>query len=117
MIDQNLLWIPFTLAGAAGQDSRNAMQRGLTGPLGTLGATQIRFHYGLPFAVIFLAGALVFTGDHLVRPNSEFTPWLFVGGLAQIAGTALMLAAMKVRSIVVATAYLKPKRFRLRCLA
>lgn len=107
MIDQNLLWIPFTLAGAAGQVSRNAMQRTLTGPLGTLGATHIRFLFGLPFAVVFLAGALVFTGDHLVRPNSEFTPWLIVGGLAQIAGTALMLAAMKERSFVVATAYLK----------
>ena len=107
MIDQNLLWIPFTLAGAAGQVSRNAMQRNLTGPLGTLGATHVRFLFGLPFAVIFLLGALVFTGDHLVPPDATFTPWLIVGGLAQIAGTALMLAAMKERSFVVATAYLK----------
>jgi len=107
MIDQNLLWIPFTLAGAAGQVSRNAMQRGLTGPLGTLGATHIRFLFGLPFAGIFLAGALVLTGDHLIYPRASFVPWLIVGGLAQIAGTALMLAAMKERSFVVATAYLK----------
>lgn len=107
MIDQNLLWIPFTLSGAAGQVSRNAMQRNLTGPLGTLGATHVRFLFGLPFAVLFLVGALVFTGDHLVHPRMEFTPWLVVGGLAQIAGTALMLAAMKERSFVVATAYLK----------
>jgi drug/metabolite transporter (DMT)-like permease len=101
------LWIPFTLVGAAGQVARNAMQRGLTGPLGTLGATHIRFLFGLPFAVIFLVGTLIATGDHMVRPDAAFGPWLMVGGLAQIAGTALMLAAMKERSFVVATAYLK----------
>ncbi|MBY0382160.1 MAG: DMT family transporter [Xanthobacteraceae bacterium] len=83
------------------------MQRGLTGPLGTLGATHIRFLFGLPFAVVFLAGALAATGDHLVCPRMSFIPWLIAGGIAQIAGTALMLAAMKERSFVVATAYLK----------
>jgi len=101
------LWIPFTLVGAAGQVARNAMQRGLTGPLGTLGATHIRFLFGLPFAVVFLIGTLIATGDHLAYPRMSFVPWLITGGMAQIAGTALMLAAMKERSFVVATAYLK----------
>ena len=36
------LWIPFTLLAAAGQVVRNALQRGLTAQLGTLGATHIR---------------------------------------------------------------------------
>lgn len=101
------LWIPFTLIGAAGQVARNAMQRGLTGPLGTLGATHIRFLFGLPFAVIFLIGILLAGGDRLGWPLSGFWPWLVTGGGAQIVATALMLAAMNERSFVVTTAYLK----------
>ena len=43
------LWIPFTIIAALGQVARNAMQRQLTGPLGTWGATNIRFLFGFPF--------------------------------------------------------------------
>ena len=43
------LWIPFTIVAAFGQVARNAMQRSLTGPLGTWGANNIRFLFGLPF--------------------------------------------------------------------
>ncbi len=44
------LWIPFTITAALGQVARNAMQRSLTGPLGTWGATNIRFLFGFPFS-------------------------------------------------------------------
>ena len=53
-MDLTLLWIPATLAGAAGQIARNAAQRRLTEIIGTIGATQVRFLYGFPFALIFL---------------------------------------------------------------
>jgi drug/metabolite transporter (DMT)-like permease len=101
------LWIPFTVLGAGGQVVRNAMQRGLTAKLGTLGATHIRFLFGFPFSLIFLGLILVATGDRLSWPQSGFWPWLVTGGMAQILGTALMLAAMNERSFVVTTAYLK----------
>src|ERR1051325_744393 len=52
------LWIPFTVTAALGQVARNAMQRSLTGPLGTWGATNIRFLFGFPFSMIFLAVAV-----------------------------------------------------------
>jgi len=107
MTDLTWLWIPFTLVGALGQVARNAMQRGLTKPLGTLGATHIRFLFGFPFAVVFLGSVLVATGDHIGWPASGFYPWLLAGSAAQIAGTALMLAAMNEHSFVVTTAYLK----------
>ena len=54
-----LLWIPFTLLAAAGQTARNAMQRELTAALGTVGATHVRFLFGFPFAIVFLAGVLL----------------------------------------------------------
>lgn len=101
------LWIPFTLLGAGGQVARNAMQRGLTGPLGTAGATQIRFLFGFPFAVLFLVGVYVATRSPLPVAGPGFVPWLLLGALTQIAATGLMLAAMAERSFVVTTAYVK----------
>ncbi|MGC1559117.1 MAG: EamA/RhaT family transporter, partial [Bradyrhizobium sp.] len=62
------LWIPFTLTGALGQVARNAMQRQLTGPLGTWGATNIRFLFGFPFAILFFAVVLLASGDPLPWP-------------------------------------------------
>lgn len=107
MISTGLLWIPFTLAAALGQVVRNATQRNLTGPLGTLGATNVRFLFGFPFSLVFLAVALEATGDRLPWPAGVFWPWLLLGALSQIAATGLMLAAMADRSFVVTTAYLK----------
>jgi drug/metabolite transporter (DMT)-like permease len=100
------LWAVFTIIAAAAQTVRNAAQRELTGRLGTVGATHVRFLFGCPFALIFLM-ALLAIGGTLPRPTLSFWPWLFDGALAQIAATALMLAAMAERSFVVAIAYIK----------
>ena len=101
------LWIPFTLIAALGQVARNAMQRSLTGPLGTWGATNIRFLFGFPFSLVFLAVVLMVGGDRLPWPTASFWPWLLLGALSQIVSTGLMLVAMNDRSFVVTTAYLK----------
>src|ERR1700730_5483640 len=101
------LWIPFTIVAALGQVARNAMQRSLTGPLGTWGATNIRFLFGLPFSVLFFAAAVFLTGDHVPWPTAAFWPWLLLGALSQIVGTGLMLLAMNDSSFVVTTAYMK----------
>ncbi len=100
------LWAVFTVVAAAAQTVRNAAQRELTGRLGTVGATQIRFLFGCPFAIMFLL-ALLAGGGALPHPTLSFWPWLLDGALAQIAATALMLAAMEERSFVVAIAYIK----------
>ena len=101
------LWIPFTIVAALGQVARNAMQRSLTGPLGTWGATNIRFLFGFPFSVIFFVAVIFATGDAVPWPTAAFWPWLLLGAFAQIVGTGLMLLAMNDRSFVVTTAYLK----------
>ena len=101
------LWIPFTVTAALGQVARNAMQRQLTGPLGTWGATNIRFLFGFPFSIVFLAVVLAVSGDHWPVPTASFWPWLLLGALTQITGTGIMLLAMNERSFVVTTAYLK----------
>jgi len=105
--DTSWLWIVFTLIAAAAQTLRNATQRELTATLGTVGATHVRFLFGFPFAVIFLAAVVLATGAALPRPSLLYWPWLAVGTLGQIAATALMLAAMSDRSFVVIYAYIK----------
>jgi len=107
MISIATLWIPFTAIASLSQVARNAMQRQLTGPLGTWGATNIRFLFGFPFSIVFFAVVVATTGDHVPWPTLAFWPWLLLGALSQIVGTGMMLLAMNDRSFVVTTAYLK----------
>jgi drug/metabolite transporter (DMT)-like permease len=102
-----MLWALFTLIAAAAQTARNAMQRELTATLGTVGATHVRFLFGFPFALLFLAGVLIVTGAPVPRPGLSYWPWIADGLLAQVAATALMLKAMNDRSFVVTIAYIK----------
>lgn len=106
-MEQGSLWIVFTVIGAAGQTARNAMQRELTATLGTVGATLVRFLFGFPFALLFLAIVMTATGYGPPSPGLVYWPWLAVGALTQVMGTALMLAIMGHRSFLVAIAYLK----------
>jgi drug/metabolite transporter (DMT)-like permease len=103
----NLLWAVFTVVAAAGQTARNDMQRELTASLGAVGATHVRFLFGFPFALLFLATVLTLNHTGLPQTNLTFWAWDVVGALTQIGGTALMLMTMTERSFVVTTAYLK----------
>jgi drug/metabolite transporter (DMT)-like permease len=107
MMESGWLWALFTLLAAAAQTARNAMQRELTGSLGTVGATHVRFLFGFPFALLALAGIVLITGNALPRPSLIFWPWVLLGALSQIFATGLMLAAMGERSFVVTIAYTK----------
>ncbi len=101
------LWIACTVAAAGVQTARNAAQRSLTGRLGTVGATHVRFLFGLPFGLLFLAGLAAVTGLASLRPSWSYAGWALMGAVFQILGTALMLAAMRERSFVVSIAYVK----------
>lgn len=102
-----MLWIVVTVIAAAAQTARNAMQSNLTATLGTLGATQVRFLYGLPFALVFLLVAVGIAGTEVPPVTRSFLAYTVCGALAQIAGTALLLAAMRERSFSVVTAFNK----------
>lgn len=101
------LWVPFTLLAAAAQVLRNALQSGLVKEIGTLGATQVRFVYGLPFAVLFLAIYVVVSGESLPAVNFAAVSWILLGAASQIGATALMLEVMARRDFGVAYAYIK----------
>ena len=101
------LWAVFTILAAGGQTLRNALQRELIGALGSIGATQVRFLFGLPFAIVFLGAARVAAEAPVPSLDAAGFAWTALGALAQIIATALMLAALRGRSFVVAIAYIK----------
>jgi drug/metabolite transporter (DMT)-like permease len=102
-----MLWAVFTLIAAAAQTARNAMQRELTATLGTVGATHVRFLFGFPFALLFLAIVTLALGQSLPRPPLAFWPWVLGGAFTQIVATATMLSVMGRRSFVVSYAFIK----------
>src|SRR5438046_8269726 len=101
MPDTGWLWALFTVIAAASQTVRNATQRSLTASLGTVGATHVRFLFGFPFALIFLALVMAALERVPPVPPVVYWPWVIDGAVAQFAATVLMLAAMGERSFVV----------------
>jgi drug/metabolite transporter (DMT)-like permease len=102
-------WIPITLGAALAQTLRNAAQRHLTIDLGALGATLVRFLYGLPFAIMWLLIAwVVFVGaGPWPAINLSFLLWSVVAALSQIAATTLLLRNMEERNFAIGVAYSK----------
>ncbi len=107
MIPDPYLWIPITLFAALAQTIRNAAQRKLTSSLGTVGATWVRFLYGLPFALAWLAVVLVVTGSALPIPDLRFLLFVSAGALAQVLATALLLRVMAGSIFALGVAYSK----------
>lgn len=99
------LWIPTTIAAAFLQNLRSALQKHLKGVMGTTGATFVRFGFGCPFALLFVAGLHLIAGYPLPVPNAAFFGWAALGGLSQIAATFLLIHLFSFRSFAVGTAY------------
>lgn len=100
-----MLWIVTTLIAALAQTGRNAAQAGLTGRIGTAGATAVRFIFGLPFALVALAVAATVTA--LPMPGAVSFGWALMGAMAQMLATGFLLLAMQGRGFGVATALSK----------
>jgi drug/metabolite transporter (DMT)-like permease len=67
----------------------------------------VRFLYGLPFAVLWLAIVSIVGGSALPAPNASFGVWVVAGAMGQIAATALLLRAMAERNFAIGVAYSK----------
>jgi len=101
------LWIPVTMLAAAAQTVRNAVQRSVTKTAGVLPAAFIRFFYGLPFALIFLALTAWLTSAPLPSANAGFIAWIAIGAASQALASAFFVAAMTHRSFVVSVVFSK----------
>lgn len=99
-----MLWIPVTVAAAALQVARNAAQRSLMTGAGPWGATLVRFLFGLPFSLAFVAVALLLTP---VTPafSPVYFAWAALGGAMQIGATAALLVSMHRSSFALGAAF------------
>lgn len=107
MIPPSWLWIPLTVFAAAAQTVRNTAQRHLVGELGTLGATLVRFLYGMPVLTLWLGILLVLGGFELPTLTWTFAGWVLLAAFSQMAGTAFLLRAMAARSFAIGLVYSK----------
>ena len=92
-----MIWIPITIWAAFAQTVRNAAQRHLVADLGTLGATMVRFIYGVPFAALWLLVVWWATSVAIPELNAAFVGWVFLGGICQIVGTSFGGAAYRAK--------------------
>lgn len=101
------LWIPITIAAAFLQNLRSAAQKKLQGSLGTTGASFVRFGFGFPLAILYVAVLHYGTGRALPPLSLEFAGWSVLGGVAQILATILLVHMFTLRNFAVGTAYSK----------
>lgn len=99
------LWVGITIASAFLQNLRSVFQKHLKGQMGTTAATFVRFGFGVPFAIVYLAILHLGLGRALPSPNPAFFAWGIVGGLAQIGATFLLVYLFSFRNFAVGTAY------------
>ncbi len=99
------LWIGITFTSAFLQNLRSTLQKHLKGMMGTTGVTFVRFVFGMPFALAYLAFLHLGLGRPLPMPNMSFALWATVGAMAQIAATFLLVHLFSFRNFAVGTAY------------
>ncbi|MGI9400172.1 MAG: EamA family transporter [Rhizobiaceae bacterium] len=99
------LWVLITVGAAFLQNLRSTLQKYLKGAMGTTGATFVRFGFGLPFAIMFVALLHLAGGMVIPAPNLEFLIWVVIGALSQIFANALLIHLFSFRNFVVGTAY------------
>jgi drug/metabolite transporter (DMT)-like permease len=103
----NSLWIPVSLTAAFFQTWRTAMQQKLRGQLSVGAAGFTRYLYAVPAGFVLLAIAMAATGLPIPEMGWRFVFLCAAGGLGQIFGTVLLIAAFGHRNFVVGTAYSK----------
>ena len=99
------LWIAITIAAAFLQNLRSAAQKHLKAVMGTTGATFVRFGFGLPFALLYVAALALVADLPVPAPNPTFLMWMTIGAFGQIGATFLLIHLFAFRNFAVGTAY------------
>jgi hypothetical protein len=98
-------WVLITIAAAFLQNIRSVLQKHLKTAMGTTGATFVRFGFGLPFALGFVALLSMAMDYPLPGLTPVFMVWVTLAALAQIAAQALLIQMFGHRNFTVGTAY------------
>lgn len=100
-------WVLWTLLAVSMQSVRTAGQKHLANDMSPLAATLVRYLFGLPFAVIYLA---VLWADHdssSLSPTVHFFVPAIVAGVLQIVATILMIRLFMLRNFAVGSTYVR----------
>ena len=100
-------WIFWSLLAASMQSVRTAGQKYLTGHISALGATLVRYLFGLPFVVVYLAWLLHRANQPLPDLNSTFFVCAVLAGLLQIGATILLIRLFSLRNFAVGSNYVR----------
>ena len=101
------LWVIITILAAFSQNLRSTFQKKLQSDLSDIGATNVRFLFGLPFAIIyflFLHNSYEVT---LTSIPNKFILFTILGGVSQIIATFLLLKIFNYKNFAVGTTYSK----------
>jgi drug/metabolite transporter (DMT)-like permease len=101
------IWVPAALVAGLFQAWRTALQQRLRAELSLSGAGLVRYLYGAPVAIALAVGYFAAHGLWAPRISMPFLALAAGGGLAQIVGTQLLIAAFGYRNFVVGTAFSK----------
>ena len=101
------LWVAFSIAAAATQALRTAVQRRMTTTIGNLGASYIRFSYAFPIAWLFSLLYNNYTGTALPDLTATFWIWINLAALTQVIFTILLVTLFSHRSFAAAVAFSK----------
>ena len=99
------LWIPITILAAFLQNLRSMLQKRATGDLSVNGASYTRFCFAIPFVWLYLG--LLLIDQPLPEANGIFLLYCLIGGVAQILGTATLVASFTHDNFAVGTAFSK----------
>ncbi len=99
-----MIWILATVLATGFQVARNAAQRDLVADAGPWGATLVRFLFGLPFSLLFVAAAWLLVGRVHPRLSAAYLGFALSGAATQVLATAALLVSMRRAGFAVGTA-------------
>lgn len=99
------LWAIIAVFAAFAQTARNAGQKHLSASMSAWSATWVRFLFGLPFAVGYLAYALEARGVAAPDVQLPFFVWSVGTAVAQILATVLLVHLFSLRNFAVGSSY------------
>jgi drug/metabolite transporter (DMT)-like permease len=100
-------WIFWALLAAVMQSVRTAGQKYLTGHISVVGATLVRYLFGLPFAIAYLVWLLNRGAGSLPELNNIFLLCAATAGVCQIVATILLIQLFSLRNFAVGSTYVR----------
>ena len=100
-------WVFWSLLAAGMQSVRTAGQKYLTSDISPLGATLVRYLFGLPFIAAYLGWLLADRDVSLPPVNAWFIACGLAAGFLQIVATVLLIRLFTLRNFAVGSCYIR----------